>query len=59
MAQVKPIPDGVYSITPHIVCDGAAAAIEFYKKAFSASELFRLDGPDGKLMHVSKLVILR
>ncbi|HYN54288.1 MAG TPA: VOC family protein [Methylotenera sp.] len=49
--QVKPIPDGVSSITPHIVCDGAISAIEFYKKAFNASELFRLDGPDGKLMH--------
>jgi uncharacterized glyoxalase superfamily protein PhnB len=49
MAQA--IPDGMHSITPHLVCSDAAAAIEFYKKAFGAAELFRLPGPDGKLMH--------
>lgn len=51
MTQVKSIPDGMHSVTPHIVCNGAADAIRFYKKAFNAEELFRLDGPDGKLMH--------
>jgi PhnB protein len=49
--SVKPIPDGMHSITPHLVCDGAAAAIEFYKKAFGATEEARLPGPDGRLMH--------
>src|SRR5512134_1477708 len=49
--KVKPIPDGMHSITPHLVCDGAAAAIEFYKKAFGATELARMPGPDGRLMH--------
>jgi PhnB protein len=39
------------TLTPHIVCAGAAEAIEFYKKAFGAEELMRLPGPDGKLMH--------
>jgi uncharacterized glyoxalase superfamily protein PhnB len=48
---VKPIPDGMHSLTPHIVCAGAADAITFYKKAFDAVELARLPGPDGKLMH--------
>ena len=38
-------------MTPHIVCSGAADAIEFYKKAFNAVEVARLPGPDGKLMH--------
>ena len=33
---VKPIPDGMHSLTPHLVCAGAADAIEFYKKAFNA-----------------------
>ncbi len=50
---VNPIPAGMHSLTPHIVCDGAAAAIEFYKKAFDAVEMFRLPGPDGKLVHAS------
>jgi uncharacterized glyoxalase superfamily protein PhnB len=39
------------SVTPHLVCAGAADAIEFYKKAFNATEVHRLPGPDGKLMH--------
>lgn len=51
MAQVDPIPKDMHSITPHIVCKDAKAAIEFYKKAFNATELARLDGNDGKLMH--------
>ena len=53
MAQVKPIPDGMHSVTPHLICAGAADAIEFYKKAFDAKEMMRLPGPDGKLMHAS------
>jgi uncharacterized glyoxalase superfamily protein PhnB len=51
MSQAKPIPEGMHSLTPHLVCDGAAAAIAFYKKAFNAQELSRLPGPDGKVMH--------
>ena len=51
MAQVKSIPEGMHSVTPHLVCADAAKAIEFYKKAFNATELFRLDGAAGKLMH--------
>lgn len=42
------------TVTPHLVCAGASDAIEFYKKAFNATEMFRLPGPDGKtLMHAS------
>jgi PhnB protein len=48
---VKPIPDGMHSLTPHLVCAGAADAIAFYKRAFNAVEEVRLPGPDGKLMH--------
>ena len=51
MATIKPIPDGMHSVTPHLICAGAADAIEFYKKAFGAVELARLPGPQGKLMH--------
>jgi PhnB protein len=41
------------SLAPHLVCDGAAAAIEFYKRAFGAVEIARLAGENGKLMHAS------
>ena len=51
MAQVNPIPEGMHTVTPHLVCAGAVAAIEFYKKAFNATEGARLAGPQGKLMH--------
>lgn len=49
--SVKPIPEGMHTVTPHLVCAGAAEAIDFYKKAFSAKEVSRMPGPDGKLMH--------
>ena len=52
-SNVNPIPDGMHSITPHLVCAGAAQALEFYKKAFNATELSRIPGKDGKLMHAS------
>ncbi len=48
---VRPIPEGMHSITPHLVCEGAAEAIEFYKKAFNAVENGRMPTPDGKIMH--------
>jgi uncharacterized glyoxalase superfamily protein PhnB len=41
------------TVTPHLVCAGAAEAIEFYKNAFGAIELARLPGPDGSIMHAS------
>jgi uncharacterized glyoxalase superfamily protein PhnB len=50
-STVKPIPEGMSTVTPHIVCAGAAEAIDFYKKAFGAVEAARIPGPDGKLMH--------
>ena len=50
--MVKPVPDGFRSVTPHLTVEGAAAAIEFYKKAFGAVELSRMPASDGKrLMH--------
>jgi uncharacterized glyoxalase superfamily protein PhnB len=51
MSKVKAIPDGMHSLTPHLVCRDAAAAIDFYGRAFGAIELFRLPGPDGRLIH--------
>ncbi len=49
--HIKPIPDGMYTVTPHLVCAGAAEAIEFYKKAFNAVDMGQLAGPQGKLIH--------
>jgi PhnB protein len=49
--KARPVPEGMHAVTPHLVCAGAADAIEFYKKAFNAVELARLPAPDGKLMH--------
>jgi uncharacterized glyoxalase superfamily protein PhnB len=51
--SVKPIPEGMHTVTPHLICAGAAEAIEFYKKAFGAAETSRLPAPNGKLMHAS------
>lgn len=51
MATIKPVPDNMHSITPHLICAGAADAIEFYKKAFNAVEEMRLPGQKGRLMH--------
>ena len=47
------IPQGMHSVTPHLVCAGAAQAIEFYKQAFGAIEKGRMPGPDGRLMHAA------
>ena len=51
--RVKAIPEGMHTVSPHLVCDGAADALEFYKQAFGAVEMMRLAGPSGKLMHAS------
>jgi PhnB protein len=50
-APVKPIPDGYHSVTPYLYLRNAAALIEFYKRAFGATEIFRMDGPDGRIGH--------
>ncbi|MDD5199054.1 MAG: VOC family protein [Terrimicrobiaceae bacterium] len=49
----KAVPEGMHTVTPHLICNGAADAIEFYKAAFDAVEMFRLPGQNGKLIHAS------
>jgi PhnB protein len=49
--SVDAIPQGMHSVTPHLVCDGAAAAIDFYVKAFGATDTGQMKGPDGRVMH--------
>jgi PhnB protein len=50
-SPVKPVPDGFHTVTPYLHVDGAAAAIEFYRKAFGATEIYRLPGLHGKIAH--------
>jgi len=47
----KPIPEGYHSVTPYLIVKGGVQALEFYKKAFGAEELFRMPVPDGKIGH--------
>jgi PhnB protein len=49
--SVKPIPEGYHSVTPYLIISGASDAIEFYQKAFGATELFRFPAPGGKIGH--------
>ncbi len=49
--MTNPIPDGFHTITPALVVNNSKEAIEFYKKAFDANEIFQMSAPDGKTMH--------
>jgi PhnB protein len=49
--KVKPVPDGFHTATPYLIIQGAAEAIDFYKKAFGATELMRHAEPTGKVRH--------
>jgi len=51
MSKASPIPQGMHTVTPHLVCAGMANAIEFYKTAFGAEEVIRLRGPRDGLIH--------
>jgi PhnB protein len=48
---VKPVPDGYHSVTPYLIVEGAARALDFYKKALGAEELVRMPGPGGRVAH--------
>jgi PhnB protein len=48
---VNPVPKGYNSVTPYLIVNGAARAIEFYKLAFGATEIMRMPGPNGRVMH--------
>ena len=49
--KVSFIPTGYHTVTPYLACGDAAAAIEFYKKAFGAAEVFRMAAPGGRIGH--------
>src|SRR5437588_1812613 len=56
MSKVSYIPKDYNSVTPYLVIRGAAQAIEYYKKVFGATELFRMNGPDGKIGHAELMI---
>ena len=49
--MTKPIPDGFHTTTPSLVVSNSKEAIEFYKKAFNANEIYQMPAPDGKIIH--------
>jgi PhnB protein len=49
--RTKPVPEGYHTVTPYLIVNGGVAALDFYKKAFGAKELFRFPMPNGKLGH--------
>ena len=54
MAKAKsPVPEGQHTISPHLTVKGAPKAIEFYKKAFGATEIHRMPDPNGLIMHAA------
>lgn len=48
---VSPIPEGYHHITPYLIVSNGAKALEYYKRVFGATELYRMDGPGGTIMH--------
>lgn len=50
-AKVKATPDGYHTATPYLIIQGAAAALDFYKKVFGATEIMRMAQPEGKIGH--------
>jgi PhnB protein len=49
--RAKPVPVGYHTVTPYLIINGAAEALDFYKKAFGATEVMRMPMPDGKIAH--------
>ena len=50
-SKVKAIPDGYHSVTPYLSIKGASEALAFYKRAFGATLIYKLEMPDGRLGH--------
>lgn len=56
LATPSHLPEGYHTLTPYLIVDGAARAIDFYKAAFGASEVLRLDGPGGTVGHAEVVI---
>jgi PhnB protein len=53
---IKSIPENYHSVTPYLSIKGATEALEFYKRAFNATEIFRLPTPNGEIGHADILI---
>src|SRR5213083_706001 len=51
MSKVKPVPEGYRTATPYLIIDGAAKALDFYRRIFGAVEKMRMPSPGGKVGH--------
>ena len=56
MSNVSPTPAGYHAVTPYLLMNNAAAAMEFYKQALGATELYRLAMPDGIVAHAEMMI---
>lgn len=56
MSNVRPVPEGYHTVTPYLVMDRAGEALEFYKKAFGATEKMRLPTPEGTIGHAEIVI---
>lgn len=54
--KVSPIPAGYHAVTPYLIVDGAAKALDFYVQVFGAKEVMRMPGPDGRVAHAEILI---
>ena len=54
--RANPVPEGFHTVTPYVTVKGAADAIEFYKRAFGAREIFRWSDPDGRIRHAEVVI---
>ncbi len=52
-SRIKPVPEGHHTVNPYLMIRDAARAIDFYKRAFEAQELFRMEMPNGKIGHAT------
>ena len=53
---VRPIPEGYASLTPYLIVDDAARALDYYKSVFDATELMRMEGPEGTIAHAERQI---
>jgi PhnB protein len=55
-SKISYIPEGYHNVTPYLIIDGAAAALDFYQTAFGAKEVMRMPNPEGKVAHAEILL---
>ncbi len=54
--KVSPIPTGYHAVTPYLIIDGAAKALDYYAAVFGAKEVLRMPGPNGEIGHAEIMI---